>query len=309
MNSTLALSCPACHSSEFSRKGEKNDYFLNQCARCRTLFAELNVENEKTAGEMQELYDHYYDFAKFKLNPAVEMSLQKACESFEPFRLTGKLLDIGFGEGGLLSVAEKNNWECYGTELSPQSLEYGDKKGWKVAKDAFADERFPQNGFDIVTLIELIEHVPNPDDFLQTAYKMLRPGGLLYLTTPNTESINRRWLGIEWTVVSPPEHITLWSPAGMKKALARNDFKLKEIRTEGFNPVEIINNLRKPKAKKSIQSNESSPVAVNRNEAAYALNEAFTSSAWRRAVKSTINRGLTAFRLGDGIKVWAIKKV
>lgn len=309
MNPTAsAICCPACHSRKFTRTGEKNDYFLNRCANCRTLFAELNIENEKTADEVQELYDHYYDSAKFKLNPVVEQSLQIACESFEPFRQTGKLLDIGFGEGGLLSVAEKNKWQCYGTELSPQSLEYGAEKGWTVAKDAFADERFSQNGFDVVTLIELIEHVPNPDDFLQTAYKMLRPGGLLYLTTPNTESINRRWLGIDWTVVSPPEHITLFSPAGMKKTLARNDFKLKEIRTEGFNPVEIINNLRQSK-KPAEPENSTPPVAINRNAAAYALNEAFTSSPWRRAVKSTINRGLTAFKIGDGIKVWAVKKI
>lgn len=310
MSSSIKGICPACQSDKFSTAGDKNDYRINRCAKCRTLFAEVSFENEKTAGEVRELYDHYYDFSNFKLHPAVEMSLQKAVESFEKFRQTGKLLDIGYGEGGLLGVAEKNNWECYGTELSPQSLKYGAEKGWKVSKDALNDTQFPKNGFDVVTLIELIEHVPNPDDFLQTAYSMLRPGGLLYLTTPNTESINRRWLGIDWTVVSPPEHITLWSPAGIKKAMARNSFRLKEIRTEGFNPVEIISRLRhSKKAASSIETMESSsPPPINRNEAAYALNEAFTSSPLRRAVKTTINRGLTTFRLGDGIKVWAIKQ-
>jgi 2-polyprenyl-3-methyl-5-hydroxy-6-metoxy-1,4-benzoquinol methylase len=228
----------------------------------------------------------------------VEISLQKSMVSFEKFRRTGKLLDIGFGEGGLLSVAEKNGWKCFGTELSPQSLKYGAERGWQVSKDAESDSRFPQNGFDVVTLVELIEHVPNPDDFLQTAFSFLRPGGLLYLTTPNTQSINRRWLGVDWTVISPPEHITIWSPAGIKKALTRNNFTPQEIRTEGFNPVEILTRLR---------SKKEETVAVNRNEAAYALNETFTSSPWRRSVKTAINSALSAFRLGDGIKVWAVK--
>jgi len=299
MNPQNKIKCPACLSETFISAGDKNQYPLNCCADCKTLFAEVVFENEKTAGEVQELYDHYYDAAKFSLHPVVEIALQKAVGSFEKFRKTGKLLDIGFGEGGLLTVAEKNGWECYGTELSPQSLKYGSERNWKVSEDALADERFPKEGFDVVTLVELIEHVPNPDDFLQTACTFLRPGGLLYLTTPNIRSINQRWLGIDWSVISPPEHITVWSPAGIRKALARNGFIPKKIRTEGFNPVEILAQMR---AKK-----DEPTAAVNRNEAAYALNEAFTSSSWRRIVKSSINRGLSTFRLGDGIKVWAVK--
>lgn len=298
MNSIVTNGCPACLSEKFTEVGTKEDYIVNRCASCRTLFAQINFDSEKTASEVQDLYDHYYDFANFSLNPAVKISLQKVVSSFEKFRQTGKLLDIGFGEGGLLSIAEKNNWDCYGTELSPQALKYGAERNWKVTKDALKDERFPKNGFDVVTLIELIEHVPNPDDFLQMAYAMLRPGGVLYLTTPNTRSINQRWLGINWSVISPPEHITIWSPVGIKKTLTRNGFIPKKIRTEGFNPVEILAQLRAGKDK---------PVAVNRNEAAYALNEAFSKSSWRRIIKSSINRSLSAFRLGDGIKVWAVK--
>ena len=298
-SSQIKVKCPACLSEKSAKVGDKNNYSINQCADCQTLFAEVAFENEKTVNEVQELYDHYYDSAKFALHPAVELSLQKAVRSFEKFRQTGRLLDIGFGEGGLLTVAEKNAWECYGTELSPQSLKYGRERNWKVSKDALTDDRFPEEGFDVVTLVELIEHVPNPDDFLQTAYALLRPGGLLYLTTPNTQSINRRWLGIDWSVISPPEHIIIWSAAGMRKILSRNGFAPKKIRTEGFNPGEILAQL---KAKKNTK------VEINRNETAYALNEAFTSSSWRRMVKTSINHGLSAVRLGDGIKVWAIKQ-
>lgn len=300
MNPQNDIKCPACLSEKRARAGDKNQYSINCCADCQTLYAEVAFENEKTADEVQELYDHYYDSAKFALHPVVEISLQKAVKSFEKFRQTGKLLDIGFGEGGLLTVAEKNGWQCFGTELSPQSLKYGEERNWKVSSDALNDGRFTKEGFDVVTLVELIEHVPNPDDFLQTAYSMLRPGGLLYLTTPNTRSINQRWLGIDWSVVAPPEHITIWSPAGIKKTLARNKFKPLAIRTEGFNPVEILTRLRTTKT-------AAQQPAVNRNEAAYALNEAFTRSRWRQMVKSSINRGLSAFRLGDGIKVWAVK--
>ncbi|HRH40439.1 MAG TPA: class I SAM-dependent methyltransferase [Pyrinomonadaceae bacterium] len=292
--------CPACLGNQKTEVGNKNNFILQRCHDCQTIFAKVAFEAEETAEEVKELYDHYYDFANFKLHPAAEISLQKIVESFAAFKQTGNLVDIGFGEGGLLSIAEKNGWKCFGTELSPQSLKYGTERGWTVSNDAFSDKRFPQNGFDVVTMVELIEHVPNPDFFLETASKLLRPNGLLFMTTPNTQSLNRRWLGAEWSVISPPEHITIWSPGGMRKALKRNGFITQKIRTEGFNPIEILNSFR-------TKTNETE-VPVHRNEAGFALNEAFTSSPWRRAVKSTINQGLSLFKLGDGIKIWAVKK-
>lgn len=299
MDSAKKNICPACLSEKSRNIGTKNNYRLKQCADCQTLFAEVILENVETASEVQDIYDHYYDHASYTLHPATKISLQKALDSFEGFRQTGNLLDIGYGEGGLLSVAEENNWQCFGSELAPQVLKYGAERGWTVSGDALNDERFPKEGFDVVTLIELIEHVPEPDYFLQTAFSMLRPGGLLYLTTPNIQSINKRWLGADWSVISPPEHITLWSSAGMKKTLQRNGFKLKDIRTEGFNPVQILAKIKNKKG-------EQAP--INRNEAAFALNETFSSSPWRLAVKKSINQGLTALKLGDGIKLWAVKE-
>ncbi|MFV0389621.1 MAG: class I SAM-dependent methyltransferase [Pyrinomonadaceae bacterium] len=294
------MNCPACQNQKSNSFGTKNGYALEKCSVCKTLFAELSIENQNTSAEVQDLYDHYYDFANYKLPKAAEISLQKIVDSFSDFRQTGNFIDIGFGEGGMLSVAEKNGWKCFGTELSPQSLEYGNAKGWTVSTDAFSDERFPKEKFDVVTMVELIEHVANPDFFFETAFKLLRPNGLLFLTTPNAQSINLRFLGTEWSVISPPEHITLWSANGLKQALERNKFATLTIRTDGLNPFEIFNKIRN-RGKKS-------EVAVNRNEAAFALNEAFTGSNWRQTVKAQINQGLSLFSLGDGIKIWAVKK-
>lgn len=295
------MNCPACENQQSNLVGNKNGYTLEKCAVCGTLFAKLSFENEKTADEVQDLYDHYYDVANFKLPKAAEISLQKMVDSFADFRQTGNLVDIGFGEGGMLSVAEKNGWKCFGTELSPQALKYGAERGWTVSNDAMSDEQFPKNGFDVVTMVELIEHVPNPDFFFETAFKLLRPNGLLFLTTPNNNSINQRWLGADWSVIAPPEHITIYSPTGMKKALRRNNFTTQKIQTTGFNPIEIISKYRK--------TAKADGAPIHRNEAAFALNETFTSSPWRQAVKLTINQGLSLLKLGDGIKIWAVKKL
>src|SRR5262249_32162170 len=151
-------------------------------------------------------YEQYYDHARFETEQAPAASLGKLAASFEPFRWTGRWLDLGYGEGGLLSAAESLDWRCYGVEISPQSLDYGNRRGWVVSSDADRDPRFPEAGFDVVTMIEFLEHVQDPQSQLSAALRWLRPGGLLYVTTPNADSLNRRCLGLEWSIFKPPEH-------------------------------------------------------------------------------------------------------
>jgi SAM-dependent methyltransferase len=247
---------------------------------------------------LREFYDHYYDRARFELPLATAASLERLVQSFAPFRCTGRWLDIGYGEGGLLEIAEQPGWSCYGVEISPQALAYGKQRGWVVAADGEADLCFPLQGFDVITMIEFLEHVLVPAQFLQAAARWLRPGGLLYATTPNAGSLNRRLLGLEWSIFHPPEHITIWTARGLREALAQSGFQTRQIRTEGFNPCEILARWR---------SRGGRAVMADRNQTALSINRALAHNPWRRALKAGINRGLSALRIGDSLKVWALR--
>jgi ubiquinone/menaquinone biosynthesis C-methylase UbiE len=179
--------------------------------------------------------------------------------------------------------------------IAPQALEYGERRGWVVTADAEVDSRFPEQGFDVVTMIEFLEHIPDPDNFLRSATRWLRPGGALYLTTPNANSINRRLIGLDWSIFNPPERLTIWTARGLSHALARAGLRPRRIRTEGFNPSEILARRVRPKS-----------VEVNRNQTAVVINQAFSSSSFRRAIKTSINHCLSALRVGDSLKVWAV---
>jgi 2-polyprenyl-3-methyl-5-hydroxy-6-metoxy-1,4-benzoquinol methylase len=247
---------------------------------------------------LDELYDHYYDHAAFELPPVVAASLDRLARSLAPFRVTNRWLDVGYGEGGMLTVAERHGWSCHGVDISPRALEYGAERGWVVAADASNDHRFPAGGFDVVTMIELIEHVTTPDEFFQSAARWLRPGGLLYITTPNASSLNRRVLGLDWSVIAPPEHQMLWSARGLCQALAGAGFVPRWVRTEGLNPSELCARVRPPRT---------GAPPVSRNQAGLALNEVFSRSPWRRSLKGAINRVLSVLGIGDSLKVWAIR--
>jgi SAM-dependent methyltransferase len=248
---------------------------------------------------VKELYDHYYDQASFELSSVVAASLDRIVLSLESFRQSGRWLDIGYGEGGLLTTAERRGWTCFGTEISSRALEFGTKRGWIVSSDPVMDRRFPAKGFDVISMIEILEHVASPNQILQTVIHLLQPGGVLYLTTPNAQSLNRRILGVKWSIFSPPEHLVIWTKKGLRHALTRHGLDLKRTRTEGLNPGEILQWLRPKKE----------GLAPSRNATGFKLNEQFSRSSGRRLVKAGINTCLSVLGLGDTLKAWAVQKV
>lgn len=281
--------CPACEGSGL-RWARKQGHDLRHCARCGTVY----VDDPQPAAD---LYAHYHDGAGFAAPEVVQGSLDRLVRSVEPFRSTGRWLDVGYGEGELLRAAESLGWRCYGTEVAPNVLAYGARRGWVVASDA-RDPRFPDAGFDVVTMVELLEHAGDPRSFLREARRLLRPGGLLYVTTPNALSLNRRLLGPHWSVFCPPEHLTIWTSQGLRVALASAGLRLVRARTEGLNPCEILARLRRGRG---------SPAPLDRNAAAVALSTALSRSALRRGLKSGVNHALSLFSLGDTLKAWAVR--
>lgn len=284
--------CPACNdAAEPRRLGEKNSHSLFECLRCRAVFPRPSPARAET----EALYERYYEQARFAAAPPAMSSLERLVEYADGFRKTGRWLDVGYGEGALLAVAKRRGWNCYGVEVSERVLEYGRGQGWVVTSEPEADRRFVAGDFDVVTMIELLEHVSVPARFLKDAAFWLRPGGLLYVTTPNIRGLNGRTLGISWSVVSPPEHVVLWTVPALRAAVEGAGFRVFRMRTEGLNPSELLalapwRNERKP---------------VDRNKSAVALSEALSRTRVRRAFKTAMNGGLNFLGMGDTLKLWA----
>jgi len=143
----------------------------------------------------------------------------------------------------------------------------------------------------VVTASEIIEHCPDPQILLTEVYRILRPGGLFWGTTPAANGLSFRLLGLKWSVMAPPEHLQLFSSKGMKRLLKETGFSRFNIAMHGFNPSELFT----PKT------------GDERVAAGYQLNEQLTSTPGRTRIKSAINFGLNITRLGDSLKIRAVK--
>ena len=111
--------------------------------------------------------------------------------------LRGKVLDYGSGPGFLTELLADAGLETHAADYSPKSVAHIEKKmtgrnNWKGAKlIENASAPYPDDSFDLVTCIETIEHVPNGEltPLISEMRRVLRPGGVLLITTPNAENL------------------------------------------------------------------------------------------------------------------------
>jgi SAM-dependent methyltransferase len=158
----------------------------------------------------------------------------------------GRLLDVGCATGALLEEARAEGFEVMGVELGLASSTYArERLGLPVLTGDFLEARLPEASFDVVTLYEVIEHLLDPLAILREVRRVLRPGGLLALSTPNRASLTGRALGSRWWPINcPEEHIHLFTPGTVREVLRRAGLEVADLRTSGLDPLTWVRALR-----------------------------------------------------------------
>ncbi len=293
--------CPACNSPAQVNVGEKNGFRLLLCQNCKTLYA----AQLPTGADAQD-YDSYYQPSHFTVPAFVHARLDEIAAGFSHYRKGNRLLDVGCGGGALLQAAARGGWDAEGLEVSKPAAEHVESLGFKVFGGLLSEAGYPDGYFDVVTASEVIEHVPDPQAVVAEVARILRPGGLFWATTPHGRGVSARALKLKWSIVSPPEHLQLFSVEGIKRMLADAGFRQVRVAAHSINPHEILYVLRARDAREKGNGQEES-CSFDRVQSCYELNEAMTRNGIRRMVKGTINGLLAASRLGDSLKIYAVK--
>lgn len=154
-------------------------------------------------------------------------------------------LDFGCGNGGLVRYVRQYT-ECHrvvGYETG-RIKEHAAGLGVPFVSDAELDQQ--AGTFDIVSAIEVIEHIPEPLDALRKMRRLLRPGGLLFVTTGNAEPYRGRL--VAWPYVNPTIHVSFFEPRTLAYAMEASGFR-PEVggRGAGFKEIvqfKVLKNLR-----------------------------------------------------------------
>jgi 2-polyprenyl-3-methyl-5-hydroxy-6-metoxy-1,4-benzoquinol methylase len=235
--------CALCnsrsHSILFSNLyGMGRSFEIVKCNKCGLVFRLPKLSEE----EMNELYTRGY-YQRKSIFPLVkgffprlrslvcDLRFQKIYNILEK---KARILDVGCGTGELLTVFERKGYECYGLDTSEDAFELAKANlGRKACTHIFNRElrecHFPNSSFDLILLSHVIEHLPNPSKELKEIHRILADDGILFISTPNSESFEfkiakQEWYGLDFLV-----HPYLYSPKTITMLLKKNEFSIISI--------------------------------------------------------------------------------
>jgi len=142
-----------------------------------------------------------------------------------------RVLDIGCGFGETLAYHKARGCDAHGVEADENILRVGERYGLNVIAGLFDPKRYEPESFDYVTLDQVIEHVADPQEFMAGVASILKPGGVVILSTPNSHSANARLMGPKWINWHIPYHLQQFSKKSLRQLARQNGLEVGSIRT------------------------------------------------------------------------------
>jgi SAM-dependent methyltransferase len=170
----------------------------------------------------------YVDYDRDK--EAMRSTFENYLVDLEPFAKGRRLLDVGTATGYFLQVAQGKGWKAQGVEVSRYAVEQGKSKGLDILRGNVGDIA---GQFDVITMWDVIEHLPDPMGNLNKAWQLLGERGILAITTPDTDSLMAKVARGKWYQIGPPEHIHLFSGKGLRLLLESSGFEIIASRHTG----------------------------------------------------------------------------
>lgn len=131
----------------------------------------------------------------------------------------GRLLDIGCGNGAFLELAQSCGWQAVGLEPDALAVQQARSRGLEVLHGSLDQLDGQLQGFDQITLSHVIEHLHDPAKVLKRCLELLKPGGRLWIETPNGLSIGHQTFGAAWRGLETPRHLVLFTWGNLTQAL------------------------------------------------------------------------------------------
>jgi 2-polyprenyl-3-methyl-5-hydroxy-6-metoxy-1,4-benzoquinol methylase len=228
--------CPICdtegHSLEHLRDYRVlKGYRLKQCPTCELQLLNPQPDDLTLAGIYQT---EYYDAWGIRQDEELTSAMKRATFArvlrpvLAQFPANSRLLDCGAATGYLMEEAAALGTASYGVELSVFGADkirqkFGADRAFCGPFEQAAFAGIDEDFFDVVTMIDFIEHVRNPIETLAKAYRLLRPGGRLVIVTPNPASLSQRLMGSRWLHYKV-EHLFYFSPQSLTRMLRQVGF-------------------------------------------------------------------------------------
>ncbi|MCD6068731.1 MAG: SAM-dependent methyltransferase [Bacteroidetes bacterium] len=238
--------CPSCGSKHYKilydltnptvHKGLGLAGIVKKCNECKLQFK--TFENKAEDLYNDNYADNFLKTEEYSGTHAIDFFEKIIVKSFNRLKKNGKptLLDIGSGIGIMLDTAKKTGYEPTGIELSQKLAEVARKKGHEVMVTNINDSTLDRK-FDTISMMDIIEHLEDPKQILQSLKTLLKENGELIVYTPNHDSMIVKIAHLFWSlgVKSPIEniyactHTCFFTSKTLKDILVRSGYTITEV--------------------------------------------------------------------------------
>lgn len=231
-NKQMLRRCVACT----ARQGEPIFRDLVRCRECGLVYFPYRLSAEEVREIYSEAYFHGAEYLDYTADqPVHEANFQDRVRRLATFLPSGhRLFEIGCSYGFFLNQA-RSQWKVRGCDIAEEPCRYArEELGLDAQCADFLDLRIAPGEFDAFCMWDTIEHLDNPGSYLHRISRLLRPGGLLALTTGDLGSWLARWQGPRWRQIHPPSHLWYFSRETMERTLQRFGFEMISFRHVGM---------------------------------------------------------------------------
>lgn len=254
--------CPGCSQSNKklfateSFKGKK--YEVSQCLECNLLYTSYQSDdtNDYYGHNYEAWQEKYGKILNGQLKHDRDLNYLEEVSLVQQFANDGKYLDIGCNAGWLLGYLKTHTkFELYGLEPSKVLSQIArEQLGIKIFNDYVRENVLPENFFDFMSMTDVFEHIPNPNQVLSILKKSLKPAGHLMIKVPNGEFTRFKF---NFQFLAGPlmnnsdhfnakEHLIHFDLKNLKLLLERNGFEVKKVvvpkpvQTRGSSKISIL---------------------------------------------------------------------
>jgi 2-polyprenyl-3-methyl-5-hydroxy-6-metoxy-1,4-benzoquinol methylase len=219
------------HAYRCTHSGYGRHHEIVQCRECGLVYTDPRPEGE----DIVETYRAVEDPLYVEERAGRVLTFEHHLKPLE--RLTGPpagrpLLDVGCYTGVFVEIAGNHGWSAWGVEPSQWAVEQAQERGLRVVQGILDTAALPEAGFDVVTMWDVIEHVVDPRNTIEQAYRLLKPGGLVVIHTIDIDSAFARLMGHRWPWLMEM-HLFYFSRRTLKAMLERCGFEVLSDRPQG----------------------------------------------------------------------------
>ena len=211
---------------------------LSRCASCGFVYydhsADPSLDFAALYGDEYFTGFEYFDY--LGQEHALRRSLRRHLEQMgRHCQLGGSLLEVGCAYGFFLDEARRFFEVVKGIDIAENAVAYARDVLRTDARVAnFTSIDLGSEMFDVVCMWDTIEHVPAPDRFVAKAFEVLRPGGHLFITTGDIDSVVAKLQGPRWRQIHPPTHLSYFSRRTLTRMLEEGGFEVTAVETAPY---------------------------------------------------------------------------